>query len=601
MPAFYPNAKLLQAPLPSGPGIQPRDLKRLWRQSRPILHQAAPDLASAAPRRLLPWTRRRCAQIAFEAARRWSRVDGLSYEAVSLLALSGLLGHERGAGAVCALLVRFARDAGLDALDLSLAPGLPETPRNLMRLALAWWPANEPEWSRITRAEAMALPPAQEADYLMTMIASLTVTAEYAYLTDLLGSDLEGRVCDPLAHHTDADADTDVDADTATGGSARQVTDSRTAGRSGWEDELPLDTLDDDLDPDVIYEAEPFPDDEIPIADVDEPAGDRARRHRAKRSETEGRPSIGGEPGAAGATQDTRGPTRVVVSEITQTDNDTGAEVLSEFAALEGPLPLAGTGFCPERIGRLVLAEFPWMSSVAREITASLRLQTLAGASWVRIEPMLLVGPPGCGKTQLAKRLAAIAGVPFASFAAGGQSTSVGFDATPRGYRSRHPAFPLAAIHRSGVANPILLVDEIDKASQDSPNGSVQDTLLGMVEAPVGMGWYDSCLMSNCDLSQISWLLTANDRDRVSAPLLSRTRVLPVGMPKREHAPHVLASMERDLATQIDWPAGHALPIDGDVRARLTDALAAGRPLRDVRRALRAAASHIPADQRPVQ
>src|SRR3546814_18213255 len=118
---------------------------------------------------------------------------------------------------------------------------------------------------------------------------------------------------------------------------------------------------------------------------------------------------------------------------------------------------------------------------------------------------------------------------------------------------------------RTEIANPLLSVDESDKADVSSRNGSVANTLLGMLEPETATRWLDECLVTECDISQISWVLTANTTAGIPEPLLSRLRIERVGGPGPEHFDSVLESIRRDAAAQLGVAPMLLPPLGPDV------------------------------------
>src|SRR5690606_31841816 len=102
-------------------------------------------------------------------------------------------------------------------------------------------------------------------------------------------------------------------------------------------------------------------------------------------------------------------------------------------------------------------------------------------------------------------------------------------------------AYPILTIARCKTANPIIVVDEIDKTTPGGHNGDIHWTLLTLLEQQTAAVFFDECLLTNCNLSQISWILTANDVHSLPRPLLSRLRVIRVGRPAAEHFDRLLA------------------------------------------------------------
>lgn len=140
-------------------------------------------------------------------------------------------------------------------------------------------------------------------------------------------------------------------------------------------------------------------------------------------------------------------------------------------------------------------------------------------------------------------------------------------------------------IRRTQIANPLILVDEIDKTRPDGRNGDIRQTLLGLTEATTARAWLDECLCTPADLSHVSWILTANDPHPLKGPLLTRLRVVAVPTPGPEHLDAILAGIRRDLEQQWGLPPGALPDLTPAVRDRIGRAFRRGVSLRRVRTA----------------
>ena len=188
---------------------------------------------------------------------------------------------------------------------------------------------------------------------------------------------------------------------------------------------------------------------------------------------------------------------------------------------------------------------------------------------------------PGCGKSFFAEKLADLLGGRLARMDAGGSSDNRMLAGTARGWGGAQPAYPLLAIARTGVANPLILLDEVDKA-RASHNGDLHATLLGMLDTKTARRWPDECLMSECDLSRVSWLMTANDASGLPRALMSRVQRVRVDVPGERYADAALASVAADVRQQLEWPTDVALPVPSEVWSELRAAIAAGHDFRAV-------------------
>ncbi|MDB5371813.1 MAG: ATPase family associated with various cellular, partial [Belnapia sp.] len=170
----------------------------------------------------------------------------------------------------------------------------------------------------------------------------------------------------------------------------------------------------------------------------------------------------------------------------------------SEWAAyqpLTAPMPLHRVP--SDALARLSgLAEAaPAFAAPLAEIRRTLALAAHAGRPSPRLRPLLLVGPPGVGKTWFARRLSQALGLPFASLNLGGATDNRCLQGTARGWSATTPAWPISEMARLTAPNPVFFLDEIEKAGgQRDSNGRAHDTLLAMIEPESAAGWFDECL-----------------------------------------------------------------------------------------------------------
>jgi len=280
-------------------------------------------------------------------------------------------------------------------------------------------------------------------------------------------------------------------------------------------------------------------------------------------------------------------PTRVVVPSIGDTGRE-GKHLATAYAKLTRPLPLAGSGMDADLVSSVLGTEFPWMGEAVDMVRGELALRQRAGAPWFRLRPMLLLGPTGVGKTRFARRLAQLAGTGYGEVSAAGASDNRSFQGTARGWSSAQPAYPLHVIRDSGTANPVIVLDEIDKAS-GSHNGDVRHTLLGLLEGHTAAHWYDECLMGRCDLSGVSWILTANRIDHLPAPLLSRLTIVQVTAPGAQHFEKLYYGLLRDIAEELGVRVEDLPVLREDVMASLKAGFARTPDIRRLAAALRRA------------
>lgn len=248
--------------------------------------------------------------------------------------------------------------------------------------------------------------------------------------------------------------------------------------------------------------------------------------------------------------------------------------------------PLAGVARLRTRLESLA-ADFPHFAKPCEFIEDCLILAEHGDrAFWM--PPMLMSGPPGIGKTFFMRRLAEAVGTDFHALDLPAISAGFHITGASRTWRDAKPGWVFNQVFSNSThANPILLLDELDKAPV-IPQSPVEFSLLGLLEPDTASRFTDEFLELPLDLRKVVWVASANDLHAISEPLRTRLQVFELASPTLAQRAVMLGCVWRAVRKEYAWGVHLSEGLDDSVVAAL---VAVQEQARDCRKALLHAAA----------
>ena len=170
----------------------------------------------------------------------------------------------------------------------------------------------------------------------------------------------------------------------------------------------------------------------------------------------------------------------------------------------------------------------------------------------LEITPMLLLGPPGIGKTHFAREMAQLLGTGMGFISMSSLTAGWVLSGASSQWKGARPGKVFETLVDGAYANPVMVVDEIDKARAEhayDPLGA----LYSLLEHDTAGTFTDEFAEVAIDASQLIWVATANDERSIPEPILNRMNVFQVDAPDADAARTIALRLYRQLRTSHAW------------------------------------------------
>lgn len=201
--------------------------------------------------------------------------------------------------------------------------------------------------------------------------------------------------------------------------------------------------------------------------------------------------------------------------------------------------------------------------------------------------PLLLVGPPGIGKTSIGRAIADALRLPFHSFNLGGLNDTAIFRGHHSSWSESTPGSIVRMLTNCQCENPVVLLDEIDKAGASS-YGSIQDMVSELVDPSTNHRFVDSYLGFPVDLSKCLFILTANDIEKIPEYLIDRCEVIRIQQYTPDERAHIIQFYLIDQVLTENY-----LQYKVNIEKETVDRLSLVQSLREVKRIIRSAIAKV--------
>ena len=213
--------------------------------------------------------------------------------------------------------------------------------------------------------------------------------------------------------------------------------------------------------------------------------------------------------------------------------------------------------------------DLPNFSDVLDDIRRQLSL-CVTSSDNLELAPMLLLGDPGIGKTHFAKRVSKLLGTGFGFISMSSLTAGWIIGGASSQWKNAKPGRVFETFLRGEYANPVMVVDEIDKSAADGTYDPL-GALYSLLEHDTAAEFIDEFVEIPIDASDVVWIATANDARVIPEPILNRMNVYQIDAPDEAAARRIATVIYREIRTEHDWGRRFPAEPSAQVQDRLVN------------------------------
>jgi ATP-dependent Lon protease len=211
--------------------------------------------------------------------------------------------------------------------------------------------------------------------------------------------------------------------------------------------------------------------------------------------------------------------------------------------------------------------ELPNFGAVLGDLRKQLAL-CLETEDPLEITPMLLLGEPGIGKTHFARKLSQLLGTGYGFVSMSSLTAGWILSGASSQWKNARTGKVFDTLVNGDYANPVIVVDELDKASTDGQYDPL-GALYSLLEHDTAREFVDEFAEVPLDCSDIVWVATANEASRIPDPILNRVNVYEIPPPDAEGSRRIAQNLYREIRGAHAWGARFPEQLEEPVLERL--------------------------------